>query len=99
MNLNREPLTHIEELQQQRESGKAPGKFSQQLLRRLLHQLPDGFAFERAIGNYAGMVVAIAQQPRFADRAIAGEWSREQASKTSSTPESILVNWLEPEWI
>jgi len=35
--------------------------------------LPDGFTFERAIGNDAGMVVAIAQQPGFADGAITGE--------------------------
>jgi hypothetical protein len=40
--------------------------------------LPDGFSFVRAIGNDAGMVIAVAQQPGFADRAIAGEWSGEQ---------------------
>jgi hypothetical protein len=45
------------------------------------------------------MVIAVAQQPGFADGAIAGEWSGEQAGQAPPAPESILVNRFEPERI
>ena len=61
MHLHREHAAYIEELQQQREAAEASGQFSQHLLRRLLEQLPKGPAFERAIGDETGMVVAVAQ--------------------------------------
>ena len=68
MHLDREHLACVEELQQQREPAEAPGQFSQQLLWRLLQQLPDGPSLERPIGDAARMVIAVAQQPGFADR-------------------------------
>ena len=60
---------------------EAPGQFSQQLLRPLMKQLPDAPSLKRSIGNAARMVLAVAQQPRFADRAIAGQRRREQSAK------------------
>ena len=61
MHLDREHVARVEKLQQQREPAETPGQFSQQLLRRLLQQLPDGPSFERPIGDPAGMVIAVAQ--------------------------------------
>ena len=51
MHLDREHVPRVEELQQQREPAEAPGQFSQQLLRPLFKQLPDGPSFERSIGD------------------------------------------------
>jgi hypothetical protein len=45
------------------------------------------------------MVIPVAQHPCFPDRAIAGKRSGEQVSQAPPTPESILVNRLEPERI
>jgi hypothetical protein len=44
------------------------------------------------------MVVAIAEDPGFADRAIR-EWSAEQAAQAAAAPRPILVDRLEPERI
>jgi len=82
MNPDREHIARVEELQQQREPAEAPGQFSQQLLRPLLKQLPNGPSFERSIGDATRMVIAVAQQPGFADGAIAGQWSGEQVAQT-----------------
>ena len=95
MHLDRERVAHVEKFQQQREPAEAPGQFSQQLLRPLLKQLPDGPSFERSIGDAAGMVIAVAQQPRFADGAIAGQRRGEQVGQTPATPEPILVDRFE----
>ena len=62
---------NVEELQQQGKSAETPGQLSQQLLRELLQQLADGLPLERSISNTALMVVAIAEHPRFANRATA----------------------------
>ena len=86
MHLDREQAAYIEELQQQREPAEASGQFSQHLLRRLLEQLPKGLAFERAIGDETGMVIAVAQQPRFADGAVAGKRGGEHLGQTPAAP-------------
>ena len=67
MHLDRKHFARVEELQQQWESTKTSGQFSQQLLRRLLQQLTDGPPFERSIGDAARMVLPVAEQPGFAD--------------------------------
>ena len=99
MHLDRERVARIEELQQQREPAEAPGQFSQQLLRPLLKQLPDGPSFERSIGDAARMVLAVAQQPGFADGAIAGQRRGEQVGQTPAAPEPILIDRFESQWI
>ena len=71
MHLDREHFTCVEELQQQWESAESPGQLSHHLFWKLLQQLSDGPPFERPIGNTARMVVAVAEYPRFADRAVA----------------------------
>ena len=86
MHLDREHVARIEELQQQREPAEAPGQFSQQLLRPLMKQLPDAPSLERSIGDAAGMVIAVAQQPGFADGAIAGQRSGEQVGQDAGRP-------------
>jgi hypothetical protein len=58
----------IEELQQQRESAESPGELSQQLLGKLRQQMLNGQTLEWSIGYLARMVIAIAKDPRFADR-------------------------------
>ena len=81
MHLNRERLAHIEELQEQWEATEVSGELAQHLLRRLPQQLTDSLAFERSIGDQAGMVIAVAQKPRFADGVVARQWCEEQLAK------------------
>src|ERR1035437_6479761 len=76
-----------------------PGQLSEQLFRRLLHQLTDGSPFERSIGNLAGMVIAIAQHPRLADGAIAWQRCGEQVGQTPAAPEPILIDRFESQGI
>jgi hypothetical protein len=45
------------------------------------------------------MVIAVAQQPGFADGAIAGQRRGEQIGQTSATPEPILIDRFESQWI
>ena len=99
MHLDREHLTRVEELQQQRKSAETPGQLSHHLFRKLLQQLTDGLPFERSVGNAARMVFAVAQYPRFADRAVARQRRREQAGQTPAAPEPILIDRLEPQRI
>ncbi len=99
MHLNRKHVARIEKLQQQGEPAEAPGQFSQQLLRPLMKQLSDAPSLERSIGDAARMVIAVAQQPGFADGAIAGQRRGEQVGQTSSAPEPILINRFESQRI
>ena len=78
-----------------RKPAEAPGQLSQHLLRPLLKQLTDGPSFERSIGDVALMVIAVAQQPRFADGAIAGQRCGEQVGQTPATPKPILIDRFE----
>src|ERR1017187_1592034 len=63
MHLDREPLCHIEELQQQRETTEVSGMSAQQSLTRLIQQLSDSLALQMSISDNAGMFVAVAQNP------------------------------------
>src|ERR1700686_3459606 len=99
MHLDREPVTHIKELQQQRETRKASSRFSQHLFRKLFKQLSNGLPFKHSAGDEAGMVLAVTEYPCFADRAVAGQRSGEQVRQTSSAPEPILINRFEAKGI
>ena len=99
MNLDREHLTCVEEFQQEWESTKTSGQFSQQLLRRLLQQLTDSASLERSVGHAALVVFAVAQHPRFAKRAIIRQWHVQQIGQTPAAPESILIDWFESQRI
>ena len=99
MHLNRERVAHVEKLKQQREPVETPGQVSQQLLRPLMKQLPDAPSLERSIGDAAWVVIAIAQQPRFADGAIAGQRRGKQVGQPSATPKPILIDRFESQWI
>ena len=56
-------------------------------------------SFERSIGNEAGMVIAVAQQPGFADGAIARQRGGEQVGQTPATPKPILIDRFESQRI
>ena len=77
MHLNRKRVAHVEKFQQQRKPVETPSQFSQHLLRPLMKQLPNASSLERSMGDAARMILAVAQQPRFADGSIAGQRSRE----------------------
>jgi len=64
-----------------------------------MKQLPNSPSCERSIDNVAGIVIAVAQQPGFADGAIAGQRRGEQIYQTPATPKSILIDWFESQWI
>jgi len=95
MDLDREHFTCVEELEQQWESAETRGELSQHLLRRLLQQLTDGPPLERSIGNLARMIIAVAEDPRFADGAVAWQRRGEQAGQSPSAPKPILIDRLE----
>ena len=99
MHLDRELVVCVEELEEHGEPSETARQFSQQLLRRLLQQLPDGQSFERPAGDLAGMVIAVAQQPGFADGSVAGQRCREQIGQTPAAPEPILVDRFESQRI
>ena len=99
MHLDRERVAHVEEFQEQREAAEASGQCSQQLLRELLEQLAQGLSLERPVGDEAGMVVAVAEQPGLADGAIAGQRGGEQVSQPPAAPQPILVDRFESQWI
>src|SRR5664280_244859 len=99
MNLDGEHLARIEEFEQQREPEEVPSQFSQQLLRPLLDQLPNGPSFERSIRDKTGKVITVAQQPSLSDRAVAGQRLGKYVGQTPSTPESILIDRFESQWI
>ena len=59
----------VEELQQQWKALETMGQLSHQLILELLHQLTDILSLKRPIGDVAGMVFAVAEDPRFPYRA------------------------------
>ena len=99
MHLDRKHFTCIEELQQQWESTEASGQLSQHLLRELLQQLTDGSAFERSVGDSALMVIAVAEHPCFADGTITRQRCGEQVGQAPTTPEPILIDWVESQGV
>src|SRR5271155_3839988 len=60
--------------------------------RRQLHQLSDGASFERSIGDAAGMLIAIAQQPGLPDRPVVRQRRFEPVRQTSPAPKPVLVD-------
>ena len=99
MYLEREQFAHVEELEQQREAGISPGKSPEHLLRIEPQQFTEGSSFERSIGNPAGMVRAVAQHPRLADRAVARQRRCQQVGQPPAAPEPVLVDGLESQGI
>jgi hypothetical protein len=85
MHLDRQHFPRIEELEQQREAAKALCQPPHQLILRLFHELADGVPRERPVGNLARVVIAVAQDPRFSDRALR-QRGGEQVAQTSSSP-------------
>jgi hypothetical protein len=77
----------------------ASGRFSQQLLRPLLEQLPESPTFERSIGDEAGMVIAVAEHPCFADRAVARQRRGKEIGQPPAAPEPILIDRRESQRI
>jgi len=65
----------------------------------LVQQLLDGFTLERPFGDEAGMVIAVTENPRFANRAISRQRSGENVGQTPATPEPILVDRFESKGI
>ena len=85
----------VEELQKQRESVETPGQLPQHLLGKLLQQLTDSPTFEWSTGNVALMIIAVAKQPCFADRAVTRQWCGEQVVQMPAAPEPILIDRFE----
>ena len=86
MHLDRELLVCVEKLEEHRKSLETARQFSQQLVRRLLQQLPDGRSFERSVGDLAGMVIAVTQEPGFTNRSVAGQRCREHIRPGAGRP-------------
>ena len=95
MHLDREHLARVEKLQKQGEPAETAGEPSQHLLRRLLQQLPNGLSFEQPVGDPAGVVIAVTEDPGFADRAVARQRRGKQIGELPTAPGSILVDRLE----
>ena len=72
---------------------------AQHLPRKLVQQFADGPSFQRSIRNSARMVIAVAQYPRFPDRAVAWQRCREQVRQTPAAPEAVLIDRFEPQRI
>ena len=92
MHLDREDVARVEELEQEWKSLESAGPCSQHLLRRLFEQLPDGRSFERSIGHSTGMLVAVAEEPGFANRLVARQRRGEQFCQPPAAPEPVLVD-------
>jgi len=99
MNLHREQLTCVEELQQQRESAEIARPAFPLAVLETVPSVERWSAFEGAIGNAARMVVAVAQYPRFADRAVARQRCREQTGQTPAAPQPIPIDGRESQGI
>ena len=76
-----------------------PGQPAHELVWPLVQQFFDGFALERSVGDNAGMVIAVAQDPSFSKRAISRQWSGENVGQTPTAPEPILVDRFESKGI
>ena len=56
-------------------------------------------SFERSIGNEARMVIAVAENPCFAERPTTGQRCAEQVGQTSAAPKPILIDWFESQGV
>jgi hypothetical protein len=61
--------------------------------------LSEGLPFVWSIGNEAGMVVAVTEDPGFADRAVSRQRSGENAGQAPAAPEPVLVDRFESQGI
>jgi hypothetical protein len=69
----------------------------QHLLGELLQQLTEGPPVERSIRDAASIVLAVAQHPGLADRAVARQRLREQAGQLPTAPRPVLIDRFEPQ--
>jgi hypothetical protein len=69
-------------------------QLSQHLFGKLFQQLTDRLPFERSISYLAGMVIAVAEYPRLADRPTRS-WSGEQFRQTPASPKPVLIDRFE----
>src|ERR1035438_2917163 len=99
MHLDGEHFACVQELQQQGKPTEPLSQFTQHLHWKLVQQLSDGSPLERPIGSAAGMVLAIAQYPRFPNWADAWQRCCEQVRQTPAAPEAVLIDRLEAQGI
>jgi hypothetical protein len=52
----------------------------------LVQEFLDGFSRERSVGDEAGMVVAVTENPSFSDRTISRQRRGENVGQTPATP-------------
>ena len=65
----------------------------------VFEQLSDGAPFKRSIGNPALMIFAVAEHPRFAERAFIRQGRGEKIGQTPAAPEPILIDRFEAQGI
>ena len=99
MYLHRQRCAHIEEFKQQWEPIDDSVPISQHPIWPVMHQLAKRDPFEWTICDHTGMLVAIAQNPSFADRVLTGQCERQHVGQPSSTPGPILEKRIESQRI
>src|SRR5580704_3433986 len=98
MHLNRQRGSHIEQFKQQWKPVQSARRLPQQQPRPAIEYLSERLPFELPVGDDAGVIISVAQQPRLPDRPI-GERCGEELGKTSAAPEPILIGRLESQRI
>src|SRR5262245_46157483 len=68
MDLNRQDFVGVEKLEQQRKSAEGEPRFSQQPRAKALDELRERATVQRAAHYPAGMLLLVADQPRFGNR-------------------------------
>src|SRR5580700_4457976 len=99
MHLDGQHFACIQELQQEWKPAEPWSQTAQHLHRMLTHQFSDRLPFQRSVRNPARMVIAVAQYPRFPDRAVAWQRCCEQVRQTAAAPEAVLIDRFEPQRI
>src|ERR1039458_341530 len=99
MHLHGKHLARVQELEEQRKAAEAGSQLAHQWFPELFHQVADGLPLKGSVGNLALMIVAVAEQPRFANRTVTRQRRGEQAGQTPAAPQPILINWLEAQGI
>ncbi len=88
----------VEELQQQWETLATSRQLPHHLFWKLIHQVTDGLPFESAVVHAAGVVIAVAEHPGFANRTVR-QRRAQQARQPSAAPEAILIDRLKSQWV
>jgi hypothetical protein len=99
MHLDRQHLLHVEKFQQQRKAAEPLRQIPQDRCRRARDQLRDRAPLQRPIGDTAWILGAVAQQPGFADRPVAGQPGARPFGKAATAPKAVLKDRLEAERI